>query len=226
MIALDKKERQVDKRKAKTVIIILLILFAILVIFNIIAESGILSRISTPDDEQTKVPIFLFNPDYELNIFEDEAYLDLDRYILYSDDGISFVKLVNERAFQEAGKRAAFFGNYFDSIINGDCQKYNEFFTEDYLKEKGKKDRFTMQMLYNIEVTLLREETVNEGTPEQATLYEFEVRYAIRRNNGTFRDDLESGVTKPQIYVLIENDSTEEILISSITDVIYDVIYK
>ena len=218
---MNKKEKQVNKRKGKTVIIILLILFAILVILNLVAESGILNRLSAPDDEETKTPVFLFNPDYDLNIFEDEAYLDLDRYILYSDDGVSFVKLVNENAFQAAGKTAVFFGKYFDSIIYGDSQAYNALFTEDYLKEYGEKDRFTMQMLYNIEVTKLREETINEGTAGQSTLYEFEVRYAIRRNNGTFRDDLESGMTRPQIYVLIENDSTGELLINSITDVIY-----
>ncbi len=221
MSALDKKEKQTNKRKAKTVILVLLILFVILVILNLIAESGILNRLSAPNGEETKAPVFLFNPDYDLNIFEDEVYLDLDRYILYSDDGVSFVKLVNESAFQAAGKTAVFFGKYFDSIIYGDSETYNTLFTEDYLKEHGEKDRFTMQMLYNMEVTKLREETINEGTAEQSTLYEFEVRYAIRRNNGTFRSDLESGMTRPQIYVLIENDSTEELLINSITDFIY-----
>lgn len=61
-----------------------------------------------------------------------------------------------------------------------------------------------MQMIYDMEAILLRYEDCDDGT----TLYEFEVRYAIRRNNGTFRDDLDSGVTRPQLYVLSENPDT------------------
>lgn len=78
--------------------------------------------------------------------------------------------------------------------------------------------RFTMQKLYDMEVVKLAEYVINEGSPDQTTVYEFKVSYRIRRNNGTFRDDLESGVARPQIYQLYRLDRTEEILIQSISE--------
>ena len=203
-------------RKAKIIILVILSLFAFLILFDILIQSGLILKFFPKDENDKSDYIYFCDADYEFDIFSDEEYLDLDRYIKYSDDGFSTVSLVNDNAFKNAGKIAIFWGEYFDSVIYGDYDKYNSFFTESYIADKGKKEKFTMQMLYNIEVVKLRE--YEDG---ESTVYEFEVRYAIRHNNGTFRDDIESDATRPQIYQLIQNSNTNIIKINIISDYNY-----
>lgn len=208
------KKPSTGRKRIITVCIILASMFAVLLLFDITLESGILESPAN-EDAGTAEPIFFFNPDYDFDIFTDEAYLDLDRSLHFSDDGgTSVAVLTNDNAYNSAHRTARFFRDYFDSVIMGDHERYNTLFTSEYLKKNGTKDRFTMQMIYNMEAVMLRSEDLDNGT----TLYEFEVRYAIRRNNGTFRNDLESGVTRPQIYVLSEDPDTGTILIASISE--------
>lgn len=210
----DKTENNGKKRLLKIAIIILAV-FAVLVLFDFALEKGLFDR-PQQDDTGTREPIFFFNPDYDFDIFTDEAYLDLDRSLHFSDDGgTSTAILTDENSYNSAHRTARFFKEYFDAVIMGDYEKYNSLFTDEYLKKNGAKDRFTMQMIYNMEAVLLRSEDHDDGT----TLYEFEVRYAIRRNNGTFRDDLDSGVTRPQLYVIREGSDTGSLLIAAISDI-------
>ncbi len=207
-----------NKTRAKRLLSTVAILFVVLLILNLITDSGFLNKLFSPNEEtKEREPIFLFNPDYEEDIFEDEAYLDLNRSILYTDGALS-IYLANETDCANTGKAAIFFGEYFDAIIMGDHRRYNTCFTEAYREENGEKTRFTMQKLYDMEVIKLTEYRIHEGTPEQTTVYEFQVSYRIRRNNGTFRDDLESGAARPQIYQLYQLDRTEEIRIQSISE--------
>ena len=210
----DKTENNGKKRLLKIAMIILAV-FAVLVLFDFALEKGLFDR-PQQDDTGTREPIFLFNPDYDFDIFTDEAYLDLDRSLHFSDDGgTSTAILTDDNSYNSVHRTARFFKEYFDSVIMGDYEKYNSLFTDEYLKKNGAKDRFTMQMIYNMEAVLLRSEDHDDGT----TLYEFEVRYAIRRNNGTFRDDLDSGVTRPQLYVIREDSDTGSLLIAAISDI-------
>ncbi len=204
----------------KTVIRFLLILaglFLCLVVLNLLFDSGLLTSLFRKKPAPSeRTPVFLFNPDYDENIFEDEAYLDLNRYIFYTEGALS-VYLAGENDFAAMGPAAAFFGDYFDAVIRGDAARFNACFTAEYLAEKGEKDRFTMQQLYDIEVTKLSEYLINEDTADPITVMEFDVSYRIRRNNGTFRDDLESGAARPQVYQLYRS-LTGEILIQSISE--------
>lgn len=210
----DKSANKGKKRLLKIAAIILTV-FAVLVLFDIALEKGFSDR-PRQEDAGTREPIFLFNPDYDFDIFTDEAYLDLDRSLHFSDDGgTSTAILTDDNSYNSAHRTARFFREYFSSVIMGDSDKYNSLFTDAYIKKNGAKDRFTMQMIYDMEAILLRYEDCDDGT----TLYEFEVRYAIRRNNGTFRDDLDSGVTRPQLYVLSENPDTGAILVAAISDI-------
>ncbi len=218
---MENNKAQSNKKKAKLAIIIILALFVVLVLVNLLIDSGALSALFKDKTDNNKEPIFFYNIDYDFDIFTDEAYLDLDRSLLYSDDGASFARLVTDEDFKNAGKYAVFFGNYFEAAIYGRHEEYNSFFEESYFKENPKKERFTMQMIYNMEVTKLSEYVIDEGTPNEAIKSEFTVRYAIRRNNGTLRDDLDSGVTRPQIYELVEYAQTDTILIRSISDINY-----
>ncbi len=213
--------KAVSKKRAKGLILAVAILFCVLLALNFIMDSGLIGKLLLGGGkEQEREPVFLFNPDYEEDIFEDEVYLDLNRYILYTDGALS-IYLANENDFAATGEVATFFGEYFDAVIMGDHRRLNACFTEEYREEHGEMTRFTMQKLYDMEVVKLAEYIINEGTADQTTVYEFKVSYRIRRNNGTFRDDLESGVARPQIYQLYRLDRTEEILIQSISEYNY-----
>jgi len=207
-----------SKKRAKKLVLAFVILFAVLLALNFIMDSGLIGKLLPDNDkEPERKPIFLYEPDYEENIFEDEEYLGLNRYLLYTD-GAQSIYLANENDFAATGDVASFFGEYFDTIIMGDHRRLNACFTEDYRKEHGEKTRFTMQKLYDMEVVKLMEYVINEGTPDQTTVYEFNVSYRILYNNGTFRDDLESGAARPQIYLLYRPHGTDEIRIQSILE--------
>ncbi len=207
------------KKQARTLLIVLAVLFAVLLVLNLLSDSSVLSKLlpHKGGDDGEREPVFLFNPDYELNIFEDEGYLNLNRLIRYQEGAIT-IYLVNENDYLAGGKPAVFFGEYFDAVIRGDHNRYNALLSKDFIEKNGTKDRFTMQQLYDIEIVKLNEFIEDEGTPQQITVTEFRVSYRIRRNNGTFRDDLESGAARPQIYQLICTDRTGEIKLQSVSE--------
>jgi uncharacterized protein (AIM24 family) len=72
-----------------------------------------------------------------------------------------------------------------------------------------------MQQIYDIQVVKLREYTVNDG---ETTIFEFDVSYCIRHNNGTFRDDIGSNVARSQVYQLYRDDYSGEVLLQSISE--------
>ena len=208
----------VSKKRAKGLLVTVAILFCVLLALNFALDSGLFGKLlSGGDKTPTRQPVELREPDYEENIFEDEDYLDLNRAILYTEGALS-IYLINEVDFTATGAVATFFGEYFDAVIMGDHRRLNACFTEEYRDKNGGKSRFTMQKLYDMEVVKLAEYIINEGTADQTTVYEFEVSYRIRHNNGTFRDDLASDMARPQIYQLYRLDRTEEILIQSISE--------
>ena len=101
---------------------------------------------------------------------------------------------------------AKFFYDYFDCVINGKFDSYPTFFTADYIARDLLPKKFTMQKIYDIEVTFYSRETENAAP----MIYRdtFEVRYKIRSNNGTLRSDLESDTIRPLVFELIveQND--------------------
>lgn len=220
--ALIKEQEQAAKRKskkrAKRLLITVLSLFVILLGLNLVLDSGLLSELfgQKPVAVERK-PVFLYPADYDENILEDEEYLSKNRLIYYAE-GAQGLYIASRRDASTAGDIAVLFYDYFDAVIRGDHEAHNRFFTEEYLEENGPKDRFTMQRLYNIEIELINTFLQNEGEYNESIVYEFDVRYAIDRNNGTFRDDLASDTTRPFIYQIIEDSVTGEKKINMISE--------
>lgn len=214
-VKIARRDKEESKKLAIKFIIILLSLFSMLVVFNILLSSGVFSDLFDKKTEVTQEPIFFYEPNYDENIFEDEDYLDLNRYIRYTEGALSTL-LVNEKMFVASGDAAVFFGKYFEAIINGEYEKYSSFFTEEYIDKNGVKDRFTMQKIYDVEVEKLSAIFTDRETNN--IRYEFRVGYCILENNGTFRDDIGSNASRPQIFELIMYNETGEIKINSISN--------
>ena len=68
---------------------------------------------------------------------------------------------------------------------------YNALFTASYRAAHGDKEKFTPQMIYDIEV-----ERVDSTFVGNTSTYDFNVYYKIYRNDGTFRDDVYSDATR------------------------------
>lgn len=158
-----------------------------------------------------KLYSYVFYPtDYNLDVTADEWYMQLDRYLHYKKGAVSVVVLPEEAADYNAAVK--FFLTYFDTVVAGDAETYNTFFTEDYYESCDPYDRFAPQMLYDIEVEELSETNNEDGTTD----WTFNVVYKIHRNDGTFRNDLDSDSAK-KLYFELHGDRDGNVKIDYIT---------
>lgn len=142
----------------------------------------------------------IFYPiDDELDIESVREYAQLDRQIYYTY-GAETVAL-DETDLEGYGDDIRFFADYFDTVISGDYTKYNTLFTEEYFKKNEKTCDFTAQMLYDIRIEKLSEETEN-GKKH----FGYNVSYKIFRNNGTFRNDIGSDGSRTLYFSLVWED--------------------
>ena len=139
-----------------------------------------------------------------------------DRHIMYNEFGDA--EPLTEDNYQLFGAEAEFFYRYFDTVIHGDYVEYPSFFTESYLKSHDLPERFTMQRIYDIDVTLyLRENVDYNGTSVPCSQYI--VSYRIQYNNGTFRGDFTGKDVRPLLFSLIQENG--KVYIYSISQINY-----
>ena len=208
-------DKQHGKRRAKRILLTIAALFVLLLGLNLLLDSGLLNQWfgSTPEAIEHS-PVVLYPVDFDENIFEDEEYLSLNRVLYYEENGQG-AYLTDRSDAEKTGDLATFFYTYFDTVIHGDTETYNTFFTADYRKENGSKDAFTMQKLYDMEVIELSSELVGDSL----IVHKFKVSYRILFNNGTYRDNLASETARPVIYVVNEYLASGTLLIDSISEI-------
>lgn len=151
---------------------------------------------------------FLFYPiDHDLDVMTEKEYLDLDRNIYYTK-GAETVALTVED-YDSYPEDVLFFIDYFDYAISGNYSEYNALFTENYYESNDPYYSFTQQMIYDIRI-----EKLSEDTKDGKDIFCYDVSYRIHKNNGTFRNDIDSDGSKTLFFTLVkEND---KILIDSI----------
>ena len=174
-----------------------------------------MAKLSNDYYDPTNQTIIFFEPDYDENIFENEKYMGLDRNIYIYDIATGVTESLETEDYEEYNDSVKFMVDFVNSIINGDADTYNQFFSDECI-EGGYvqlKETFTMQKLYNIKITTLSEEEIQNDT-NNYTKYEFILEYMIMQNNGTFRTDIDSDASKKQYITVIELDG--ELLIDKI----------
>jgi hypothetical protein len=142
-------------------------------------------------------------PDYDANIFEDASYLELDRRI-HLRRGPETVTLESEDAMTAQGEAVILLTRYIESILFGDAQMYNSFFTDTYYKRTLPFAYFSPQKIYDI---VLQEA---EYDAEEDS-YVYYVSYAIYDNDGTFRRDVASDASRVLIFTLVSEGGTLKI---------------
>ena len=140
---------------------------------------------------------FSFYPtDYDLDVTADETYMSLDRSIHIQRGAENFA--VTDGDYASHGEAVEFFARYFETAVAGDADAYNSLFTDAYYKSADPYEKFAPQMIYGITLEQLK---VTEGKDGDSYIYN--VTYAIHRNDGTFRNDIDSDAYKTLIFYLV-----------------------
>jgi len=146
-----------------------------------------------------------------LNIMEEPGYLAMDRTVYYCDEQYGITEALDDKNRAEFGPAVAVLCEMIERIIAGDADGYNDLFSSNYYENNDPEPPFTMQQVYDIKLTKVKEMQTSQGY----TQYEFDVEYRIRHNNGTFRTDIDEGESRKQYFVLSDSTS-KKVLIDQI----------
>lgn len=149
--------------------------------------------------------------DENFDIMEYEEYLALDRSIYLNNKGSGVIQSVSEDDCDLHGEGFSILYRVIVAINEGDHVTYNHYMGKSALK----KDEFTQQQIYDIEVSPQSSGSVSED----GAAYEefvFKVTYRIHENNGTYRNTIESDVSRPQYFII--NNSTGEFKVMDIIE--------
>ncbi len=192
------KQNQINRKTVWIVIaatVLVLILSVLAVLFLLSKEEG---EIHSDD-------IYYYPANYEEDIFQNKAYQDFEKGILYCEANVT--KLYQVENYESAPLPCQFFLDYFQTVISGKYQEISKFYVDGFFEQEPK---FTMQMIYEPYVHLhsVSKETIDD---EEVEIYNFTVRYKIFKNNGSFRQNVPSNTAVPQIYQLVLKDGVYQI---------------
>ena len=205
------KEATRKLKRRMLIVIAGMVAFAVVAIFLI----RVLDGVSVGGNEETDGPSMLphgnfYEPDYECNIMLDPEYLDLNRRIYHHNEKTGEMEELTEKTLNNYGPAAVVLCDMIDAVIAGNCDAYNDLFSDNYYANHEPEAPFTMQRVYDIKLTKVDEKTV-QGEKGKYTQYEYEVEYKINRNDGLFRTDIGSDESKKQYFVL--SDSTSDVVL-------------
>lgn len=211
------KDEAEKSSKSKKILIKIICIVVAVIIFMIAASFGMNVYLEKRAEKNAQKVHLDFAPaDYEENIFEDQEYIKLieNGFIDYTDYETNLTLGINYENAIDHGEDVLFMVDYIYAIIAGDAEEYNEFFSEEYYKKNEPKDKFTMQKLYEVNISKVSQIKETDKSGNTYNEYQYIVKYRILDNNGTFRDDFNSG-TKEQ-YIFFTN-KTGGFLIDSVS---------
>ena len=181
----------------KKLVPILVISFGALIVIPLLLALILNLIQKDPQYEILEYPEYEFAPVYEGDILHYSYYLGKNRDILYfsNREGYGEAEVLNDET-SEAKQKLLY--SFVQSIICGDEALYNSFFSKAYFASNEPQKPFAQQMLYDICIYLYASETLENGE----TSYTYQVDYRIAKNNGTYRTDIGSDMSRSQ-YVTI-----------------------
>ncbi len=177
------------------------------------------TTLNKQDEEIIDKTIIYYPADFSENIYNDSAFTELmNLYALEFIDGDMQYKLPLADLEKYGGELAIFFYDYFTSVRNGDANAYNSYIDERAFAYMEKKTEFTMQQIYDISIKPMNIQPELDKK-DYSWVFEagiepiyVEVKYKIRRNNGTFRLGVDSDTEKPQLYIMYKTKDTYKII--------------
>lgn len=216
----DKKinaEQQEKSAKNKKILIrVICIVVAALVVLMAASFAMNLYLERKAEKDAQKIHLNFAPADYDENIFEDQEYINLIKngFIDYTDYATNLTLGIDYSDALGYGADVQFMVEYIYAIIDGDVEAYNSFFSDEYYKKNDPKENFTMQKLYEVNIARVSETQKTDKSGNTYNEYQYIVKYKILDNNGTFRNDFNTG-TKEQ-YIFFTN-KTGDFLIDSIS---------
>jgi hypothetical protein len=207
---------QSNKNVRKTLIIVLIALAVVLLVMYLLTLllPRVLDTLSKNEEEEGTADFNFYEPDFNEDIYTDSQYLALiENGVLQYDNGSnSIVTLTLENA-KDHGDVADMLTRFVYSIIEGDNDLYNSFFSNEYMKKHSPKGKFTMQKIYNGTIMPYSVETIQENNGNY-TKFIYKLNYRILNNNGSFRMDI--GDDSKTQYIVI-TDREGKLLIDAIS---------
>ena len=195
---------QLKKKQSKNVKTVLLILLGIALLSVIVLL--LLNRFLARQEEAAPNDI-AFYPVTDQNIFENETYLSMNRFVLYCEDpsGYGLTTQISDADRMSFNVKVRFAEEYLNILTYGDARALRALCTENYLAENSVPD-FTQQMIYDARIVYYSTEGLEDGS----RLVTYRMEYKIYQNNGTYRRDVGSDAVKPEYLVLrVSSDETE-----------------
>jgi hypothetical protein len=191
----DKRENMQKRRKIVKIALIVCAVIVVLYLATLaLNPDELVDRWFHGDEEEESEEIEFYPIDEDLDIFSDPDYLECDRRVFYYDPDSGATYSVEEEELPTIDPAIRFFHEYFQTVIMGEAEAYAECFVPDYEGELP--ESFTMQMIYDIHIEPYYSDETGENT--------YLVEYRILKNNGTFRRDIGSKVSRAQLYTLRE----------------------
>ncbi len=188
------------KMKRRILVIALSLVALLIVVFGALVIAQYAGQGADGQEKEE----FLFSPTYNRPFSEHEIYMSRDRKVYYCDDpsGVGVTVEVNENS-SDVG--AAFLYFYINVIESGDEALYNSLFRTDYFKENEPQAAFSPQMLYDILICYNSTSTDAEGN----TVKSYFLEYKICDNDGSFRRDIGSDMSRAQfVSICFPKDGT------------------
>ncbi len=174
------------KRKIVKVFVIIALLLALLFVLSLVLE-GIVKK-----NSQSELDYKFYTPVEEENYFEDPDYLNKDRTLHYTDSMGQRWFVDEKSSCTDIG--AVFFRLYFLALEQGDADSLNSM----YKKGLGEYSDFTPQRVYAKELVYL-----SDGKIDDDTFYiTYSLDYNIMKNDGSFRRDIGSDMSRTQYITL------------------------
>ena len=211
-----------NKKRAKITLIVLLAATVVLTVLYFLPYDRILSAMF-PAETSEEEEIFFYPSDFGTDILKDREYTALSRHLQLTLDGRETVFIFDDADSEKYGPAPAVLWRYLQTLIRGDADGYNSLFTEEYLEENGKQAPYPMQRIYNISAVCYSKHTFTkeelDGKYEGITQYRYRLDYSIQYNDGSVRNDMGSGVTKPIYLEILVNREETSAKINSISHV-------
>ena len=186
------------KAKILKVFAITGLLLALLFVISLVLE-GIVNK-----NSETELDYEFYTPAEEEDYFNDPDYLKKDRTLHYTDSMGQGWFIDDNSSCGDIG--AVFFRLYFLALEQGDADALNDM----YKKELGTYTAFTPQRVYSKELIYLTDGKVDDDT----FFITYSLDYNIMKNDGSFRRDIGSDMSRTQyitLYYTAEDAWIEEV---------------
>lgn len=210
-----KRQNTAAKKKLLIACAVILGLLLILTCASFIIDYIEGNKSVTSNEGDREVDYNFYPADFEEDIFQNQDYSELfnEGFIDFKEGSVT-LGITKDDAYKYGADTKLIF-DMLDSIIYGDNDRYNQYFSSGYYQNHSEKSEFTMQMLYDIKIERISSEKVETENGDY-TKSIFTVEYKIYKNNGTFRRDIGEGSKKQ--YITLTNQA-EQWLIDNISTV-------